>query len=99
VGAGDEPLLPAGQPMLELEESALLVSAFKPAEDGSGSVLRLLNPTDRELRAQLRVGFPVSEIVPVRLDESPVEAPLARSGERIALPVPPHALRSLLLRR
>ena len=99
VGAGDEPLLPAGQPMLELEESALLVSAFKPAEDGSGSVLRLLNPTDRELRAQLRVGFPVSEIVPVRLDESPVEAPLARSGDRIALPVPPHALRSLLLRR
>jgi alpha-mannosidase len=99
VGAGEEPLVPAGRPLLEIEEPALLVSAFKPAEDGSGSVLRLLNPPDRELRGRLRLGFPVSEVVPVRLDESRVEAPVARTGDRIELPVPPHALRSLLLRR
>jgi mannosylglycerate hydrolase len=99
VGAGEHPLLPPGRPWLEIDEPALLLSAFKPAEDGSGDVLRLLNPTDRELRGRIRLGFPVRDVVPVRLDESPVDQPVTRRDRQLELLVPPHALRSLLLRR
>ena len=44
---GDEPLVAERAPILAVEPSALILSAFKPAENGEGGGLRLSNPTER----------------------------------------------------
>jgi alpha-mannosidase/mannosylglycerate hydrolase len=110
VAAGDAPLWPRGAPLLEIEPRDVVLSAWKPAESGPGSVVRLLNPTARGLRARLRVGLPFREARLVRLDEtglsnaegSPAEgrdsgALAATSDRELSLEIPPHALRSILL--
>jgi mannosylglycerate hydrolase len=95
---GPEPLLEAGRPLLSLEPPELVLSACKPAEDGDGLVVRVLNPTDAEHGATLTFGFGVREAEAVRLDESTTEQPLTRDGGALRFPVPPHALRSARVR-
>ena len=96
VPAGDAPLLDPDIALLELAPRELSLSALKPANDGNGFVVRVLNPTDHELKAHLRLAQPTTSVTPVRLDET-------ASGDRIqivdgsvAFDVPPHALRSVL---
>ena len=60
-------------------------------------MLRLLNPGDREQRALVRLGFPCTRALPVRLDETPCGAEIAVGDGRFAIVVPPHALRTLVL--
>jgi len=55
------------------------------------------SPTDGDLQARIRVGFPIGGVSGVRLDESPWEFPLQWAGGEVQLLVPAHALRSLLL--
>jgi mannosylglycerate hydrolase len=95
--AGREPLLPAGRSLLAVEPSSLVLSALKPAEDGDGMVVRLLNPTDVAQIAVLRPGFPVRSASPVRLDEEPAPDAVTLDGGVVRFDVPPHALRSVLL--
>lgn len=97
VAAGDEPLWPAGQPLLSIEPGKVVLSAWKPAESGPGSVLRLLNPSDEPLRASVRLAFPCATQQPVRLDETPLDAPRAVRDGRIELELPAHGLRSVRL--
>jgi mannosylglycerate hydrolase len=97
--AAPRALLPSGLPLLALEPRDLLLSACKPAERGDGIVVRVLNPTAHPHTAVLRLGVPVEHVVPVRLDEEPapqLEASLRGGAARFE--VPPHALRSVLLR-
>ena len=98
VATGDTPLAPPGRSLLAVAPREIIVSALKPAEEVPGTVLRLLNPTDRPATARVSVGFRVSAAVPVRLDETPDGEPLALEAGSLALAVPPHALRSVLLR-
>ena len=95
--AGEE-RLPEGRPLLRLAPESVLLSALKPAERGDGLLIRLLNPGEREERAELTLGFPFQEARCVGLDESPSSDPLERSGSRLRLTLSPHALRSLLIR-
>jgi len=97
VAAGDAPLLPPDRPLLEVSPRDILVSALKPAASGPGMILRLLNPTDGDVATRIALGFPVSEVVPARLDETPDGKALAVDGGRVELVVPAHALRSLRL--
>jgi mannosylglycerate hydrolase len=98
VAAGDTPLVPPERALVEIAPRDVVLSALKPAEEGAGMVLRLLNPTDGPLTARVRLGFPVAEVLPVRLDETPDGKPLAPAGASFVVDVPAHALRSLLLR-
>jgi alpha-mannosidase len=95
VVAGSEPLCEPGTPLLELDPPQLLLSAFKPAATGDGSVLRVLNPTDSELEASVPLGFPVSSARPVRLDETPAQGDVRLDGCTLRFAVPPRALRSV----
>jgi alpha-mannosidase/mannosylglycerate hydrolase len=95
--AGPEPLLPAGEALLALEPSGLVLSSLKPAEEGGGLVVRLLNPTGVPLTAILRPGLPVRSARAVRLDEEPASDPVTFDRGVIRFDVPPHALRSVLL--
>jgi hypothetical protein len=93
--AGAAPLVAPGRPLLALAPRALLLSAVKPAESGAGVVVRVLNPTDATLEAELRLGFPFARVEAVRLDEAPVAAAVTREGDALRFPVPAHALRSV----
>ncbi|MGH7292048.1 MAG: glycosyl hydrolase-related protein, partial [Myxococcota bacterium] len=92
-----EPLAREGVPLVELEPRKLVLSALKPAESGDGVLLRVANPEDTAQRAVVVVGFALAGAHAVRLDESPADFALARSGDSVAFDVPPHALRSVLL--
>ena len=81
--------------LLALEPHALVLSALKPAEDGDGLVVRVLNPTDAACEAVLRLGFSFTTAEPVRLDEAHAADPVTRSGDTLRFAVPPHALRSV----
>ncbi|MFN8543772.1 MAG: glycosyl hydrolase-related protein [Candidatus Binatia bacterium] len=98
VVGGAAPLLEPGRALLALEPPELVLSALKLAETGEGIVVRVLNPTDLERTAVLRVGFPVREAASVRLDEEPSPEPVTLDHDTIRLPVPAHALRTILLR-
>jgi mannosylglycerate hydrolase len=92
---GDEPLVAERAPILAVEPSALILSAFKPAENGEGVVLRLSNPTERTKEAQIELGFPFERSEALRLDESLETFPLHRDGQSLSFSVPPHALRTI----
>jgi alpha-mannosidase len=92
---GDAPLLAAGASLLELDSRRCVLSACKPAQDGDGVVVRVLNPTDASEPARLRFGLDVRRVDPVGLDEEPGEHVVSHHGREVELPVPPHALRSV----
>jgi alpha-mannosidase len=101
VVAGQEALVPPERSLLEVTPREVVLSALKPAEQSSGIILRLLNPSDDVITARVRLGFPAAQAVAVRLDESEAEdgdSPRLRDGE-LRIVLPPHALRSVLLRR
>ena len=77
VVAGAVPLLAAHHPLLQIEPREILLSALKPAEDGHGMILRLLNPTDHPVEAQVYFGVPFSHVELVRLDEARISDAVA----------------------
>lgn len=96
--AGDAPPLPPETPLLAITPLQVLLSACKPAEDGDGCIVRLLNPTDVALPTALRVGLPLDAVESVRLDETPDDGEVLHTGGVVQLVVGPHALRTLRLR-
>jgi alpha-mannosidase len=97
VPAGPIPLVPEDTPLLNLEPAWLLLSALKPAEDGRGLIIRVLNPADDVARAVVTVGFDPAGADSVRLDETSDGANVELTGRELTFPVGPHALRSLRL--
>jgi hypothetical protein len=97
VAAGETPLVAAGRPLVEVEPATVLLSALKPAADGGGLVLRLLNPTDAPISTRVRVGFRVSRAFPVALDETPRGEPLCLDSGGLTVTLAPHALWSVRL--
>jgi mannosylglycerate hydrolase len=95
---GPAPLLEACRSLLSLEPATLVLSACKPAEDGDGLVVRVLNPSDEPLEARLAFGFDVADVALVRLDESPLAEPVTREDGHVPFSLPPHALRSVRVR-
>src|SRR5262249_52310195 len=58
VPAGDDPLLGPGLSLLHLTPRELELTTVKHVDDGDGVIIRVLNPTDGALEAQLRVAWP-----------------------------------------
>jgi alpha-mannosidase len=98
VACGAEPLAEEGRALLSLAPDPLLLTALKPAEDGDGLIVRVLNPGDEIVQARLTLGFPYGEAAGVRLDEEPAPLELERDAGTLRFPVPPRALRSLRIR-
>jgi mannosylglycerate hydrolase len=98
VPAGPDPVLADGTALLRVDPEGLVLSALKPAEDGDGMVLRLLNPSDMEVAATVDLGLPATTVESVRLDESPDGRAVVLDGGRMLFAVGPHALRSVRLR-
>jgi hypothetical protein len=98
VVAGPDPLLGDGASVLRIDHDEVVLSACKPAHDGDGIILRVLNPTEREHTVACELGVDVASASAVRLDESPAPDPVDHDGRRVRVTVPPHALRSLRVR-
>ena len=98
VAAGEETLIPPERGLVSLEPRHLVLSALKPSEDGSGIVIRLLNPGAEPARAVLSLGFDFEDARSLRLDEKPGPDELTVGPRRIEFDLGPHALRSLFLR-
>jgi hypothetical protein len=98
VPAGETPLVEPGVALLELAPRALALSAVKPAGDGHGLVVRVLNPTDGEVDAQLRLAGPTASASLVRLDETSTGDSVQIADGCVTFAVPAHALRSVLVR-
>jgi mannosylglycerate hydrolase len=98
VFAGDKPLMPADRDMLSLGSDVLLVSAFKPAEEGDDYILRLLNPGAATARGQVSVGFDLAAVRRARLDEQPEPGLVPVDAKRrFAVEVQAHQLLTLRL--
>jgi hypothetical protein len=98
VAAGAEPRFAPGRDLLRIEPPSLVLSALKPAEDGDGMILRVLNPGDATIEGSATLGLPISRARSARLDESPEDDTCALDGSRISFSVGPHQLRSFRLR-
>lgn len=96
--AARHPLLPEGEAMLAIEPREILLSSWKPAEDGDGAIVRVLNPTGTERDVELRFGLPVRSVEAVRLDEGPTAEPAALDGRVVRVRVAPRGLRSVRVR-
>jgi mannosylglycerate hydrolase len=97
VAAGPSVMVEPGHSLLALEPSSLVLSACKPAEEGDGLVLRVLNVGDETSTAVLRLGVPVRSASSVRLDETPDGKAIEVDGPTVTFPVPAHGLHSVLL--
>jgi hypothetical protein len=92
---GDAPIMDADASLLELESTGSVISACKPAQDGTRMVVRVLNPTDQPDDVVLHFGLDVRRARPVRLDELPDDFYVEQQGRDISFHVPPHALRTV----
>ena len=97
-GEGNTAPLPPDLPLVRLTPESLVCSAMKPAEDGDGFVIRLLNAGDEAAEARLDFGFPLGTAESVRLDELPDRGAVDVEGDHLTLPIGPHALRSVRIR-
>jgi alpha-mannosidase len=53
--------LPTARSFLSIEDNDLVLSAFKKADDGDGYVLRVYNPTEREVRTDVAFAWPIKD--------------------------------------
>jgi hypothetical protein len=95
VAAGVAAPVPVGVPLVGLEPATLVLSALKPAADGEGMILRVLNPAEGAQEARVHLSLPFDRATPVRLDESADEFVLEREADGLRFGVPGRALRSV----
>ncbi len=93
--AGPAPRFGAGKSLLQIDDDRVLFSAMKPADDGNGLILRLLNPTDEVRTVSIELGFSVSGVESVQLDEVTPVGSVAHDGSTVGVDIGPHAFRTL----
>ncbi|HZQ83321.1 MAG TPA: glycosyl hydrolase-related protein [Acidimicrobiales bacterium] len=97
VVAGPEPPLPEGTSVIAVEPPGLVLSALKPADEGDGIVVRVLNPTGASIDAVVRCGVPIASAQPCRLDESAADGAVELTDGTVRFPIGAHALRTVKL--
>lgn len=85
------------RPLLRLEGKGAVVEAVKPAEDGSGTVLRLYECFGGRRTVKLKPGFPFRSAQLVNILEEPLESLPVTEGT-VELTLKPYQILSVLLR-
>ncbi|MEG3627968.1 alpha-mannosidase [Streptomyces poriticola] len=90
-------------PLVSVDRDAVVITAVKLADDGSGDVVvRFHEAHGGRVRAALTASFPVAEVTATDLLERPLpegEAPPRADGNRVAVTLRPFQLMTLRLRR
>ncbi|MFJ6700368.1 alpha-mannosidase [Streptomyces sp. NPDC091272] len=89
-------------PLVSLDDDAVVVTALKLADDGSGDVVvRFHEANGGRARALLTPGFPASDVVATDLLERPLDGaePVAVDGGGVPVELRPFELRTLRFRR
>ncbi len=95
--AGPDPLFEPGRSLLAIGDDRVVLSALKPADDGDGLILRLLNPTDEPRDVNIELGFLMTDVESVRLDEVTPMGDVAHDGSTIRVDIGARSLRTLRL--
>lgn len=96
--AGSDPLFPPGEALLKIDDEQVVLSALKPADDGDGMILRLLNPTVENRVVGVEFGFAVISVEAVCLDEVTQVGDVAYDGGAVRVEIGPGALRTVRVR-
>ncbi|MGW7663806.1 alpha-mannosidase [Streptomyces sp. NPDC054756] len=87
-------------PLVSVDRDAVVVTAVKLADDGSGDVVvRLHEAHGGRVRATLTAGFEVADVTATDLLERPLPQTLEHTGREVALRLRPFELVTLRLRR
>ena len=79
----------ASKGFLEINPDALVLSAFKRAEDADDMILRLYNPTKRLLKGNVRFFRPVKKALMTNMNEEPQKGgAIKMTGNRIHFDAP-----------
>jgi alpha-mannosidase len=94
---GGNPQIQLDQFGMTLSPSSLVVSTFKPAEDGSGYILRFYNPTAREISGELNSAYKLKEALWTQLNERDGDAVEVENRHLLQFSVDPYKTASLRL--
>jgi alpha-mannosidase len=89
--------LPASGSLLEIDNPYVVVPAVKPAEDGPGFVVRLVNYSGESENLNITLHRPWTRVARADLNEQPVEE-LSPLGRSVRLVMRPHELATLVFR-
>ena len=90
IGVSGGGTIPDEYSMLKFESRKLCISALKANEDGS-IVLRIFNPTDKEITDTITYAKPIFSATEVRLDETPLKELKVADG-KINVTVKPYTI-------
>ena len=82
---------------LTLSPSSLVMSAFKPAENANGYVVRFYNPTGSQVLGKLKSGIPIKDAIWTQLNERDGKYLKIENKHLVQLTVNPHQIVSIRL--
>jgi len=91
-------VLPNEHANLVIEPADLVACAWKQSDFGGETIVRVYNPTDRDVAGVLQVGFEVAEAGETNFREEPT-GKLAIHDGRIELPFSPYEIKTIRLAR
>lgn len=95
-----EVVIPLEKTLIELtqsRENAMMLSAFKGAEDGTGQIIRLYNTTSERVSFSLKMGYKISRAYLCNLAEEPLCEIKLERGRKISLEAKPKQIITLKL--
>jgi alpha-mannosidase/mannosylglycerate hydrolase len=84
--------VPEAKSYVELLHGNAVVTAMKPSDDGEAGIIRLWNPTRKEVSDALRFGVPVKSVERCSLNEEVQEKLTLGSDNTLDVTVPPGSL-------
>jgi len=84
--------------MVRIEPAKVIVTAFKPSEDGEGYILRLYNPYREDVDVEIELGFKASKVIETDIIELKKLIEIAENTDKLKLHVKPFEIKTLLIK-
>ena len=79
------------------EPAKIILSAFKPAENGKGYTLRLYNPYSEKIEAEIKLGFKASRVIETDIIELNEVTKIAENTDIIKLNMKPFEVKTIII--
>jgi alpha-mannosidase len=84
--------------MVRVEPAKIIVTAFKPSEDGEGYILRLYNPYREGIDVEIELGFKASKVIETDIIELKKLTEIAKDIDKVKLYVKPFEIKTLFIK-